>query len=161
MTPEELPGVLAKLAAKAATAAVPAVNAMALAYQRHLVTVTLVRYSHPPFTHTDSPPGQPPALVTGTLRRSVTPELAAGGGPRATASVAPHTVYARIQELGGNIYPVRRKFLRWVEDGSVHFSKHVYLPPRPYMAPAREETVADGSLRRAAVKAFTAAVWGT
>lgn len=160
MTPEELPAFLDALAAKVERAAAPAVNAMALAYQRRLVTDTLVRYTHPPQTKTPSPPGAPPALVTGTLRRSVVPELATVAGPVARASVAPHTVYARIQELGGDIYPVRAKFLRWTEDGITHYSKHVRLPARPYMRPTTAATVADGSLHRAAAAAFARTVWG-
>lgn len=158
MTPAELPAFLQALAAKATFAAVPAVNAMALAYQRRLVTVTLIEHTHPPGTKTNAPPGDPPALVTGTLRRSVVPELAKGGGPVATASVAPHTVYARIQEYGGHIYPVRKKYLRWFEDGTYHFAKHVYLPPRPYMRPTTVAMVADGSLHREAAAAFATAM---
>jgi hypothetical protein len=161
VTPDELPALLQALAAKATAAASPSVNAMALAEQRYLVTNVLVRYSHAPGTcETPSPPGQPPALVTGTLRRSVQPVLAAGGGPVADASVAPHTVYARIQEYGGHIYPVRRKFLRWFCDGHAHFAKHVYLPPRPYMKPARDDLVANGTFHREAAAAFARAVWG-
>lgn len=159
MRAADLPGVLRDLQQRAAMAAPDAATAMALAYQRHLVTQTLVRYTHPPRTKTPSPPGAPPALVTGTLRRSVRVEPAAGL-VRATARVAPHTVYARIQELGGHIYPVRAKALRWVEDGTVHFARHVYLPPRPYMAPALRETVASGALRDAAARAFAQTVWG-
>jgi hypothetical protein len=157
MDPSELPGYLDRLAARASAAAPAAVNAMGMAYQRVLVGSTLVRYTHPRGTKTPSPPGQPPALATGTLRRSVRLEPATGSGPVARASVAPHTVYARIQELGGHIYPVRARALRWTEDGTVHFARHVYLPERPYMRPTRTETVADGTLRRAAIDAFRAA----
>lgn len=149
MDPAALPAVLAAISARAAAAAPDVANAMAFAYQRHLVDVTLTRYSHPPQTKTPSPPGQPPALVTGTLRRSVRVDPAHGSGV-AVAHVAPHTVYARIQEAGGDIYPVRARYLRWTEDGVVHYSRHVHLPERPYMAPATRETIADGSLHRAA-----------
>ena len=159
MRAAELPGVLRAIQDRAARAAPDAANAMAHAYQRHLVMVTLRRYTHPPHTKTPSPPGQPPALVTGTLRRSVRVDPA-HGLVVATARVAPHTVYARIQELGGGIYPVRAKFLRWTEDGVTHYSKHVRLPARPYMAPAVRETIADGSLSRAAMAAFVRSVWG-
>lgn len=159
ITPAELPAYLEAIQERVVAAAAASANAMAEAEHRYLVTNVLVRYSHPPFTKTPSPPGQPPALVTGTLRRSLRVDQA-HGGPVAVASLAPHTVYARIQELGGNIYPVRRKFLRWVEDGQVHFSKHVYLPPRPYMLPARNDLVANGAFRRAASSAFRRVVWG-
>ena len=145
-----LPAILAAIGARAAAAAPDVANAMAFAYQRHLQDVTLTRYSHPPRTKTPSPPVTgTPALVTGTLRRSVRVDPAHGSGV-AVARVAPHTVYARIQELGGHIYPVRARYLRWTEDGVVHYAKHVYLPERPYMGPAARDTIADGSLHRAA-----------
>lgn len=161
MTPAELPGMWQAIKYRAVQGITDAANAMATAYQRRLVTSTLIRYTHPPQTKTPSPPGQPPALVTGTLRRSVRPVYAAGApGGVATSFVAPHTVYARIQEYGGHIYPVRAKFLRWVEDGVMHFAKHVYLPPRPYMRPTTAEMVADGALHRAALAAFATRVWG-
>jgi phage gpG-like protein len=74
--------------------------------------------SHPRGTPTPSRPGEPPSLVSGTLRRSVRVQ-----GPTNidatsyTASVGPTAIYGRIQELGGEAG-------RWS-----------YLPPRPYMAP--------------------------
>ena len=153
MTPDELPAYLQAIAARVPAGCAAAANAMAGAEHRYLVTNVLVRYTHPPQTKTPSPPGQPPALVTGTLRRSLR-VVPAAPAPRTTASLAPHTVYARIQELGGNIYPVRRKFLRWVEDGTVHFAKHVHLPARPYMRPGRDDLVANGTFHREAEAAF-------
>lgn len=155
MTPDELPAWLREHADRVRPAVLAAADGMAKAFQRGVVNVELRRYTHPPYTRTTSPPGEPPALVTGTLRRSVRAEPAiATGDWSARSSVAPHTVYARIQELGGHIRPVRAAALRWTEDGQVVFSMHSYLPKRPYMAPARERMVADGSLRRAAQGEF-------
>lgn len=74
--------------------------------------------SHPPGTPTPSAPGQPPSMISGALRRSITvepPEHTAEGW---RISVGPTIVYGRIQELGGQ-----------AGNGST-------LPPRPYMAPA-------------------------
>jgi hypothetical protein len=153
MTPDELPAYLEALAARVAAAAAAAADAMADAEHRYLVTNVLARYTHPPHTKTTSPPGQPPALVTGTLRRSLR-VVPAPPAPRTTASLAPHTVSARIQEAGGDIYPVRAGVLRWAEDGVTHFSKHVRLPARPYMRPGRDDLVADGTFRREASAAF-------
>lgn len=49
-------------------------------------------------------------------------------------------IYARIQEFGGHIRPVKAKLLSWVDDtGERHFAKHVYIPPRPYLRPAFDE----------------------
>ena len=159
MTPDELPAYLEAIAARVPAAAAAAANAMANAEQRYLVTNVLIRYTHPMYTKTPSPPGQPPALVTGTLRRSLR-IVPAPPAARTTASLAPHTVYARIQEVGGTIYPVRRKFLRWVEDGTVHFARKVTLPARPYMLPGRDDLVANGTFHREAEAAFNRTVWG-
>ena len=48
--------------------------------------------------------------------------------------------YTAIHEYGVDIYPVNMKFLSWIGlDGKRHFSKHVYIPPRPYIRPAFED----------------------
>jgi hypothetical protein len=140
--------------ARAPEGARAAADAMAQAFTRGVSENELRRYTHSPGTSTTSPPGQPPALVTGTLRRSIRVTPAAGGPERWTSSVRPTVVYARIQEKGGDIYPVRAKMLRFAVDGQARFAKHVHLPARPYMAPAAERMKADGSLRRAAQAAF-------
>lgn len=138
MTPAELPDALRRLAADVKVqAALAAADAMAQAYQRSVVKS--MRGPSP------SAPGTPPGRRTGTLARSVRPEPARlTGDGKAASSVAPHAVYARIQQLGGDIYPVRAKALRWkvktfgpLNKGAKRtnyvYAKHVYLPPRPYM----------------------------
>lgn len=140
MTPAELPAYLRRVADEVRQrAALDAADAMAQSYQSDVV-----RSMTGP---SPSPPGQPPARRTGTLARSVRAEPAKlAGAARAESSVAPHTVYARIQQLGGDIYPVRAKALRWkasmvgpLRQGQRRrpsyyvYAKHVYLPPRPYM----------------------------
>lgn len=48
--------------------------------------------------------------------------------------------YVYIHEYGGHIYPRNRKFLSWIgDDGKRVFSKHVYIPARPYIAPAFDD----------------------
>lgn len=91
----------------------------------HLVEATakaaLTETSHAPGTPTPSAPGQPPALVSGALRRSV---LVKGPTPTSAfafkAEIGPTMIYGRIQELGG-----------WTGRGHA-----TYLPPRPYMKPS-------------------------
>jgi hypothetical protein len=99
ITVEELPGYLHRLAGDVAVKQAPerAATAMGHAFQR--IVVASMGGDSP------SPPGTPPARVTGTLARSVRVEpgtqireYAAG------SSVAPHTVYARIQQQGGVIW---------------------------------------------------------
>lgn len=80
--------------------------------------------------HSASPPGQPPALVTGTLRRSIKVTPPSPKGPTGwEISVGPSAIYGRIQELGG-----------------ITGAYGSYLPPRPYMAPALKRVIDDGSL---------------
>lgn len=88
--------------------------------------------SHRRGTPTPSPPGQPPALIDGTLRdsfRGTMPTPTGDGGWVCTLSTG--LVYSRIQELGG-----------WAGRG--HRS---HLPPRPYLAPAAKDLIASGALR--------------
>jgi phage gpG-like protein len=71
---------------------------------------------------TTSPPGEPPDLVTGNLRRSVNVEGPEPEGPTGwKGQVGPTAEYGRIQELGG-----------------ITGAHNSVLPARPYMAPAWE-----------------------
>lgn len=104
--------------------------------------VQLSRYSHPRGTPTPSPPGEPPARISGHLRGGLSPTGPYPTGAGFGAKLGPTAVYARIQELGGRA-------------GRNH---SVTLPPRPYMRPARAQVIADGSLRRAFVGAWRRAL---
>lgn len=177
ISPAELPGYLRAIQARAAAAAAPAVNAMAEAYRDEVRDVTLQRYAHAPEEWTNSPPGQPPARVSGTLAGSVTAELSAAELV-ATATVAPHTDYAVIQEEGGSVQAHARTRGGWTGryhggqrgpgqhtlhyrvGGRDFFPMEVTLPARPYMRPTRDEMVADGRLRDAAIEGFQHAMWG-
>lgn len=80
----------------------------------------LRRYTHAPGTRTNSPPGQPPALVSGNLSRSwrSSPVLAGPGPGVYSGKTGPTAIYSRIQELGGKAG----------ENGPT-------LPKRPYVGP--------------------------
>lgn len=95
----------------------------------------LTTSSHRRRTPTPSQPGQPPSLVTGTLRRSVrvTGPTAIPAGYR--AAIGPTQIYSRIQELGGVA------------------GRGAILPARPYVVPAV-------STVRPRLVALAAAVWG-
>lgn len=86
-------------------------------------------YTHPEGTPTTSPPGQPPAMVTGELMRSVTPRgPRPGKRPHTTVgTVGPTKVYSRIQDLGGR---TGRKY-------------RTRLPARPYANPATDRVRPD------------------
>jgi hypothetical protein len=56
-----------------------------------------------------------------------------------TGRVGPTVIYSRIQELGGEIFPKRAKFLHWVDETGSHFARHVTIRKHPYLKPAAEE----------------------
>lgn len=73
-----------------------------------MVKLELSRTSHPRGTPTPSPPGSPPSLISGALRRSIQVEgPRPTGGGRWTAQIGPTIIYGRIQELGGGHLPAR------------------------------------------------------
>ena len=109
---------LEELRDKAADAAPPAVMAIADTYKTHLTRVTLRRsFAAPGQFGTPAAPGQPPAWRTGALARSVTTSVAGGSGLTASATVAPHTVYAATQEHGGIHRPSHARYMHWVNSG--------------------------------------------
>jgi len=108
--------------------------AMAAVAQRE-VQSQLGTSSHAKGEPTPSAPGSPPALVSGQLRRSVMIKPAGS----AHYQVGGTTVYARIQELGG-------------QAGRDHAST---LPPRPYLAPALKKVTSDGTMRAAALQVIS------
>lgn len=104
------------------TSGVAAASDAALAMGEALVRearAELGKAAHPAGSPSPSGPGNPPAMVTGRLRDSVSLRVLAPG----TVQVGAVTPYARIQELGG---PSGR-------GGATE------LPPRPYLLPAWEK----------------------
>ena len=148
----ELPAYLRNAARKAGERGPRlAAEGMARAYQGYVVRS--MKGSAP------SPPGTPPARRSGTLARSVrwTPAVPAGAY-RAESTIAPHTVYARIQNFGGTITAKhtlsdgRLGYLRFEIDGNVHYRHSVRLPARPYMVLNSE---VKAQMRDGAVYALT------
>ena len=91
-------------------------------------------FTHPRGTPTPSPPGGPPALVTGHLRRSwrTIPAHAGLRPDTCEASTGPTAVYSRIHELGGDIHQVRTRQGR---HGLITRAVTIRLPRRPYLKP--------------------------
>lgn len=103
----------------------------------------LSKQRHAPGTPTPSRPGEPPALISGLLRNSVThqPPVPEGFG-KWEVQVAPEgVVYARIQELGG-----------FAGRGDM-----TYIPARPYMRPAVREIVDSGIAEAICIGEFSKA----
>jgi phage gpG-like protein len=161
ITLAELVPVLEALRDRAATAAPPTVMAMADTYRDHLKKVTLRRsFAAPGQFGTPAAPGSPPAWRTGELAKSVTTTPGLQSGLVATASVGPHTIYAATQEHGGVHFARRARYMHWVNSGGSWYLKRVDIPARPYMGPALDEVIGDGSLVKSAMEAFMATVWG-
>jgi phage gpG-like protein len=140
-TVPEISEALRRMQARAPAGVKAAAAAMGLAMET-AAKLELSRVSHSRGTPTPSPPGSPPALISGALRRSVITRPDAASGYRASVTVGGTIVYARIQELGGRA-------------GRNHAS---LLPPRPYLRPAAERLTGTGAASRVAAAAFTAAV---
>lgn len=88
-----------------------------------------------------SPPGQPPAIQTGTLNRSITYDTT--DIDRLTVRVGTNIKYGKYLELGGmkpyTIVPKNGKVLSFVVNGKRIFTKRVVHPPlkaRPFLRPA-------------------------
>lgn len=123
-------------------------------------------YSHPRNTPTPSPPGGPPALVSGHLRRTWRTHLARAGVKPFTAEAAtgPTAVYSRIQELGGTITQTRIRTVRrrpGSDPGAFAKVTHtvtIRLPKRPYVKPMT--LAARRQVRRIYIVAWTDAIRG-
>lgn len=101
--------------------------------------------SHAAGTQTPSSPGSPPAVITGTLRRSYRtegPERVGFG--KYTAVVGPTVVYARIQELGG-------------DTGRNHAT---HLPARPAFSKAYSEWLDQDRMSRRLAEAVSEGLRG-
>lgn len=129
-------------------------------YVGSIAKAKLAEREHGPLTFSPSPPGSPPAMVSGDLAASIT-AVPSGG---TSAMVGPTTKYGRIQELGGTMHGHMRfrKLAAWEPGSKAHadfvatfgnsavvtFHRSIVkLPPRPYLEPATEDAVDSGRVR--------------
>lgn len=154
----DLPAYLEGLKKAAGDAAVPAVNAMAGAFQYRVKNVTLKQVAHGPGVFHKAVAFRPPAYASGVLSRSIVMRPASGGNVSASALVSATAKYAQIQELGGSTWPARSRYLHWTNDRGSWYMRSVTLPPHPYMSYTVQAMVRDGSLTREAMSAFYARV---
>lgn len=161
MTPEELVDAFQRYRDRAAEAMPEVAMAMADTYKDHLTRVTLRRTYASPFPGppgkgqygTPAPEGGPPAYRFGNLARSVISWPGGSSGFSATAHVAPTVIYAGVQEYGAEI-GAHRLYMRWFNSRGWWYKRHVSIPPRPYLGPALDDVMADGSLERSAALEF-------
>jgi len=110
--------------------------------------------SHERGTPTPSDPGDPPALVSGNLRRSIRVEGPHPIGPHTwRGQVGPTAEYGRIQELGGEIHTriAERPMFSAGQAGT-----GTPIPARPYMDPALRESLDE--IRAIFVEEFRKAI---
>jgi phage gpG-like protein len=62
-------------------------------------------------------------------------------GDHVFLTVGTDVIYGRIHEYGGQIVAKNAPALRFQVDGKWAFAKSVYIPPRPYLAPAVAENM--------------------
>ena len=137
--------VTARLRAMAAAvdAATPTVLETGMELFEGKARANLSRYSHRRGTPTPSPPGEPPAKISGDLRDSFEHTEPVSVGPGVwTAAIGPNIVYSRIHELGGLA-------------GRGHRSK---IPKRPYLKPAIKSLAADPVSRQMVARTWGAAL---
>jgi hypothetical protein len=147
---------IARLRMIQARAAVKAPKAAVQAMGRGgegMVKTILKQRTHSAGTPTPSQPGQPPALVSGKLRRSVhrAPALAAGGiGLQEMTALV---IYAAVQERGAVITVRSAKVLANPQTGQF-FGPRVRLPARPFFEPAVRKYATSGLAGRVTGEAF-------
>lgn len=120
--------------------------------------VKLTLSTHPPKTRTPSEPGEPPSLVTGALRRSVTRSTArlAGEGV-ASCTVGSTIIYASVHEFG----PVTITAKRYPQLGNRDvgfFGRSVIIPRRPWLTPAVQQLQTSGIAERVTADAWRKAL---
>lgn len=154
----ELPGYLRMLQERAALAAIPAADGMARQYETE-VKKALTQRSHERPTRTPSPPGEPPAMESGTLVDSVA-MVPASTPVVATSSVSPHASPRDwVQEYGLVIRAKSPGGMRFTYGDSRYRAYTVRVPERSYVRSTVDRMVADGSLSEAAALAFYEAMW--
>ena len=110
----------------------------------------LTRVSHPPHTKTPSPPGSPPAMISGALAASVKAEHDGDDaivGPTAAAR-SKNGPYGRFLELGGTHTAHTSKGMRWYEDGNWYRMREVTKKGRPFLEPATEDAIRSGAIHQ-------------
>lgn len=155
LTPEENVAYWEALLATVADAAPDVANAMAETMMERVQNVELRIISHSPGMFWKAFRGLPPAYVTGNLERSIHRAPAVGSGMFAVSNVFSDAIYAGIQEFGGYTWG-NHGLMHWRNSAGSWFMREVYVPEHPYMTPAYEAVIRDGTLTRAAMVSFEA-----
>lgn len=114
---------------------------------------TLMRSQHPTNSWHRTRWGDPPAVASGNLIRTMYVNRATGE-LFAEASWGNSSDYGRILEFGCRIVPTEKKFLHWEDSHGSWYHKWLDVPPHPYISTTTEEAVDDGSLHDVMVDKF-------
>ncbi len=158
MTLDEYIAWLEKAIARMELGAPAMANAMAEYIADRVANDMLQRTTHAPGAYYKAAPGAPPASASGNLAKSMftTP---ASQGLRSTAVVGNNARYAKLLEHGGCVLkPTSGKVMHWTDSrGSWYHARLPAsgdFPAHPFLAPAIQEAIDDGSLQRVAIDAF-------
>jgi phage gpG-like protein len=151
MDPSDLPAYLESLKKATEISAPDVANALARTAQR-AVQSKLREHSHPAGLFYRAATGAAPSYVTGNLSKSIV-RTPAAGAIRSSAWVGATAVYSAIQEFGGWTWG-NHGMMHWHNSAGRWFMRRVYVPEHPFMRPAVEGAIRDGSLSRSAISAF-------
>jgi hypothetical protein len=160
ITPEQNIADLEKIIARAAQGAAVAADAMARYIAERTALDTLTRKRLSPGQYHVARPGDPPAMMSGTLAGAMYTEPASGG-LRASAIAGNDDKRARLFEYGGCVLKSDSGMLRWRDTGRPgnpggfwsHWSLRVDVE-HPFLGPTTDEAIDDGELQRVAIEAF-------
>ena len=111
----------------------------------------LTRLSHAPHTKTPSPPGSPPAMISGLLADSIQAEHDGDDaivGPTRLAS-SKNGPIGRFLELGGTHEAHNPGgYMTWLENGQWYSKRSIDKIERPFLRPATDDAVNSGAILR-------------
>ena len=95
--------------------------------------------------------GNPLNTRSGKLSDSIGSDTEDSGSYVSTTVFSEGTAYGRIQEYGGDVFPVNARSLVFSIDGRTIFAQHVHIPARSYLRSALAENKAsiNAALKRA------------
>ena len=160
MTIDEYIAQMEQLIAKIDYGAAAMANAMAEHIADRVANDMLRRTTHSPGMYHKAAPGAPPASASGNLAKSTfTTPAPASQGMRATALVGNNARYAKLLEHGGCVLkPTSGKVMHWIDSKGSWYHPRLpadgEFPAHPFLQPAVQEAIDDGSLTRVAMAAF-------
>ena len=152
VTPEQMLEEWDKIIQKAKPGAKAAADAMARYMVWYIQEIKLRQTLHPPGAYNIQKGGEPPSYGSGTLARAMYMR-SAHVGVRATALIGNKASYSRISEFGC-VVDANGDYMSWADSGGKWYHKQLLHMPHPFMEPATQDAIDDGSLQEEAVKAF-------